>query len=65
MGQTSASYLSKLRRIKLFSAFCCFVGLALSIYDFWVEYQYERDNSYVAMCDINDHMSCTKAFASK
>lgn len=65
MVSTSAVFLNKLRRIRSGSTFFCFVGLALSCYAFYVETKKEYDDSYVAMCDINEHMSCTKVFSSK
>jgi vitamin-K-epoxide reductase (warfarin-sensitive) len=44
--------------------FFCLIGLGLSIYAYVVELQVENDSKYVAMCDISEHMSCTKAFRS-
>jgi len=57
--------LTKIRRLKLFSAFCCCVGIALSLFAFHVENKKQHDDSYVAMCDINEHVSCSKVFTSK
>ncbi len=62
---TSTAFLNKLRRLRSCSAFFCFVGIAFSCYAFYVETKKEQDDSYVAMCDINEHMSCTKVFSSK
>ncbi|XP_063916154.1 vitamin K epoxide reductase complex subunit 1-like protein 1 isoform X2 [Zophobas morio] len=45
--------------------FFCIVGLGLSIYAYVVELQAENNSKYVAMCDISEHMSCTKAFRSE
>ncbi|XP_017776325.1 PREDICTED: vitamin K epoxide reductase complex subunit 1-like protein 1 [Nicrophorus vespilloides] len=42
----------------------CILGLALSIYAFFVESMAERDDDYRAMCDLSEHMSCTKVFKS-
>jgi uncharacterized membrane protein len=36
------------------------VGLALSGYAMYVEYQSEQNPSYEAMCDINNRVSCSK-----
>lgn len=41
------------------------IGLVLSIYTIHVEIQAHADKSYKAMCDINEHVSCTKVFMSK
>lgn len=48
-------------KIVLFSV----VGLGLSVYALIVESKIETDANYEAMCDINDHISCTKAFSSE
>lgn len=45
--------------------FTCLCGLGLSIYSYTVELQLENDPNYSPMCDINQHMSCSKAFTSK
>ncbi|KDR18052.1 Vitamin K epoxide reductase complex subunit 1-like protein 1 [Zootermopsis nevadensis] len=42
----------------------CFFGMGLSYYAYVVETTKEHDESYVAMCDISEHMSCSKAFMS-
>ncbi|PSN36255.1 Vitamin K epoxide reductase complex subunit 1-like protein 1 [Blattella germanica] len=42
----------------------CLVGLALSYYAYVVETSKEHDEKYEAMCDISEHMSCSKAFTS-
>lgn len=40
----------------------CIIGLALSYYAYVVEIKKEEDDSYTAMCDISEHISCTKVF---
>lgn len=65
MVSSAALILNKLRRLRSYFAFFCFVGIALSSYAFYVETKKEHDDSYVAMCDINESMSCTKVFSSK
>jgi vitamin-K-epoxide reductase (warfarin-sensitive) len=42
----------------------CFFGMGLSYYAYVVETSKEHDADYVAMCDISEHMSCSKAFMS-
>ena len=65
MVSASAVIFNKLRRIRSCFAFFCFAGIALSSYAFYVETKKEHDDSYVAMCDISESMSCTKVFSSK
>lgn len=43
----------------------CIIALGLSFYALLVEFKKEHDDSYEAMCDISEHMSCTKAFISE
>ncbi|EFN62618.1 Vitamin K epoxide reductase complex subunit 1-like protein 1 [Camponotus floridanus] len=45
--------------------FACIVGLALSYYAYVVETKKEQDDSYKAMCDISEHISCTKVFMTE
>jgi len=59
------STLMKLRRLKSFANFCCFLGIALSLFAFYVEKKKHQDESYVALCDINEQVSCSKVFTSK
>ncbi|XP_023723954.1 vitamin K epoxide reductase complex subunit 1 isoform X1 [Cryptotermes secundus] len=42
----------------------CFFGMCLSYYAYVVETTKEHDSDYVAMCDISEHVSCSKAFMS-
>lgn len=43
----------------------CLAGIALSIYALHVELSKAHDKDYKALCDINEHMSCSKVFTSK
>ncbi|XP_078046072.1 vitamin-K epoxide reductase isoform X1 [Augochlora pura] len=43
----------------------CLQGIALSYYGYVVETAKEENDSYEAMCDISEHISCTKAFMSE
>ncbi|XP_033197854.1 vitamin-K epoxide reductase [Bombus vancouverensis nearcticus] len=43
----------------------CIIGFALSYYAYYVELAKEENDLYEAVCDINEHISCTKAFSSK
>ncbi len=40
-------------------------GLFLSVYASYVEYKIEVQKKYAPLCDIRDHISCSKAFTSK
>ncbi len=40
------------------------IGILLSLYALYVEKKVEKNKNYSAACDINDRMSCTKAFKS-
>ncbi|MEK6825124.1 MAG: vitamin K epoxide reductase family protein [Nanoarchaeota archaeon] len=42
-----------------------FAGLCLSVYAHHVEQYAGKKKGYRAACDINDHVSCSKTFASK
>lgn len=44
---------------------CCKIGLVLSLYAYKVEISKENDANYTAICDINEYISCTKAFMSE
>jgi len=39
-------------------------GLLLSLYSLHVKTQAEKDENYVALCDISEGMSCSKVFSS-
>ncbi|XP_014244184.1 vitamin K epoxide reductase complex subunit 1-like protein 1 [Cimex lectularius] len=46
--------------IKLFSV----LGFLVSLYSYYVEMKVEHDKNYIALCDISEHISCSKAFNS-
>lgn len=41
------------------------IGFAISQYVFWVEKRTREDRDYTPLCDINDRISCTRAFKSR
>ncbi|XP_076169396.1 vitamin-K epoxide reductase [Ptiloglossa arizonensis] len=43
----------------------CTLGFAASYYAYIVETTAEKEASYEAMCDISEHVSCSKIFASE
>ncbi|KAG7207421.1 hypothetical protein KM043_009070 [Ampulex compressa] len=53
------------RRINAALILACLIGLVLCYYAYTVEIAKEKDDSYVALCDINEYISCTKPFTSK
>eukprot|EP00161_Ancyromonas_sigmoides_P026612 TRINITY_DN9287_c1_g1_i1.p1 TRINITY_DN9287_c1_g1~~TRINITY_DN9287_c1_g1_i1.p1 ORF type:complete len:156 (+),score=65.77 TRINITY_DN9287_c1_g1_i1:31-468(+) len=42
----------------------CLLGLLLSIYSLYIEYQLETNPFYEAACDVASWISCTRAFKS-
>merc|ERR1712062_617739 len=40
-------------------------GIGLSSYAYYVEVAKEADEKYVALCDINEDISCSRVFSSK
>ena len=51
--------------VRLSRVVSCTVGICLSIYALHVEISKMKDKEYKALCDINEHMSCSKVFSSK
>ena len=51
--------------VKLLRLLFCFAGVTLSIYALHVELSKAHDSEYKAMCDISEHVSCSRVFASK
>merc|ERR1719278_2145578 len=49
---------------KLLCVTLSLAGLLLSLYSLHVKTQLEKDEDYVALCDINEGMSCSKVFSS-
>lgn len=45
--------------------FIAVLGLLLSIYAYIIERKLEANKKYKAICDINDKISCSRAFESK
>ncbi|XP_011632153.1 vitamin K epoxide reductase complex subunit 1-like protein 1 [Pogonomyrmex barbatus] len=45
--------------------FACAIGLGLSYYAYAVETKREQDDSYTPLCDISEHISCTKVFMTE
>lgn len=63
---SSASTINKkLDKINAGIITSCIVGMSLSYYAYIVETTKEKDHNYMAMCDISEHVSCTRAFMSE
>ena len=43
----------------------CLVGIALSLYAYYVETRKTDDSSYQAACDLHERMSCTRVLTSR
>lgn len=46
-------------------AVACLIGTGLSVYSYYVASKLEEDESYEALCDINDHISCSQIYQSE
>lgn len=54
-----------IRKITTGLILMCFIGTLLSYYAYIVETMKEKEESYEAMCDINEYMSCTRVLTSE
>lgn len=59
------SYLKRLKRLEIIITFLSILGIFICLYSIQVEIYKSRDKSYVAFCDINDYISCSRVFNSK
>lgn len=59
------SYLKRLKRLEVIVSFLSILGIFICLYSIQVEIYKSRDNNYVAFCDINDYISCSKVFQSE
>lgn len=59
-----ASGSSQLWLLERLNCLALSVGVALSAYGLYVELRHEQNNSYEAMCDVSETISCTKAMSS-
>jgi uncharacterized membrane protein len=57
--------ISRLSLNTLYLSLISAMGLSLSLYTLYVEMKSQNDSKYRAFCDINEHISCSKAFNSK
>lgn len=46
-------------------AIACISGCALSMYSYYLTGTLEEDDEYEALCDISEHVSCTKVLQSE
>ena len=49
----------------MFIQILAILGILLSSYALYVKGKAESDKSYIPLCDINKHISCTRAFLSR
>lgn len=59
------NFAKTMRKLNVGIITTCIVGFAVSYYAYYVEVAKENNNLYEAMCDISEHVSCTKAFFSE
>lgn len=57
--------MAKIQLLNTLLTISSFVGLGLSIYAYIVELAAQNNKNYVATCDINEHISCSKVVTSK
>ena len=43
----------------------CLCGVVLSVYALWVEVQKHRNPLYVAVCDLGQHVNCSRVLTSQ
>lgn len=63
--QSSRFLLAMVSCLGVIRFLACVAGIALSVYALHVEISKEHNKEYKALCDINEHMSCSKVFSSK
>lgn len=54
-----------IKQLSAFIAVACIVGCALSAYSYYLAITLEEDDEYEALCDISEHISCTKVLQSE
>ncbi|KAL2720639.1 vitamin K epoxide reductase complex subunit 1-like [Vespula squamosa] len=54
-----------LRNVSTGLILMCIIGTVLSYYAYIVETTKENDESYEALCDINEHISCSRVLTSE
>jgi len=55
----------RMQRLDAALLWLCLLGVGVSYYGYIVETTKEKDESYQPLCDISEHVSCTKAFMSR
>jgi vitamin-K-epoxide reductase (warfarin-sensitive) len=54
-----------MQRLDAVLLWLCLQGVAVSYYAYVVETNKDKDESYEPLCDVNEYVSCTKAFMSE
>lgn len=54
-----------IKQLSAFIAIACIIGCGLSAYSYYVAVKVEEDDEYEALCDISEHVSCTKVLQSE
>lgn len=53
------------KQLSVLIALASIIGLALSLYTYYLLVVLEEDDEYEAICDISEHISCTKVAQSE
>lgn len=56
---------ASIEQISASIAVACILGSALSVYSYYLISRLEEDDEYEALCDISEHVSCTKVHQSE
>ncbi|KAK3085097.1 hypothetical protein FSP39_024141 [Pinctada imbricata] len=65
MVSTEIEFRSIIHKTRISIISICFLGIILSLYAYYVEFQAEHNSQYKALCDISSKMSCSKVFKSR
>ncbi|XP_055297430.1 vitamin K epoxide reductase complex subunit 1-like protein 1 [Sitodiplosis mosellana] len=54
-----------IEQLSAFIAVACIIGCGLSAYSYYLTVTLEEDDEYEALCDISEHISCSKSLQSE
>ncbi|GFO26544.1 vitamin K epoxide reductase complex subunit 1-like protein 1 [Plakobranchus ocellatus] len=53
------------RALRNVTLFLCFLGMCISVFAMYIEIMKEKNSNYVAFCDINSYVTCSRALTSR